>query len=59
MNKLTVKEAAKMLGVSLITMRHMLKTLPEKIVFIKKSRHRTYFYINRNNFIEYFNIKNL
>lgn len=56
MNKMTVKEAAQRLGVSLITMRHILKTLPSDVVFIKKSKHRTYFYINKSNFLKYFNL---
>lgn len=55
-NTITIKEASDLLGVSKIMMREIITKLPPSIGFCKYNNKRRTFYINRHNFIQYFNL---
>lgn len=55
-NTLTIKEAADLLNISQIMMREIITKLPPSIGFCKYNNKRRTFYINRQNFLQYFNL---
>jgi hypothetical protein len=58
-NKISIKEAARLMGVSQMLLRLMIREnkLDSKIAFCVKNKGRYYYYINRKLFLEYLCIK--
>ena len=59
MNKISIREASWLMGVSPMLLRLMIREnkLDSKIAFCIKNKGRYYYYINRKLFLEYLGIQ--